>query len=266
MGGTAGRTTINGEGLQHEDGHSHLLASAYPTIRAYDPAFAYELALIVRDGIRYMFEDQNVGFYYLTMYNENYPQPKMPDGAEEGILKGLYRYRRSDLDAEPDRRVNLLGSGTIFREVLRAADILADKYGVAADVWSVTSYNELRRECLEVERWNRLHPEDEPRKSYLEQVLDDAAGPFIASSDYMKAVPDQINRWVPGGLTTLGTDGFGRSESRPALRRHFEVDAEHVVVAAMSALSRRGVVAPGCVKQAINDMEVDPELLDPMHA
>jgi len=266
MGGTAGRTTINGEGLQHEDGHSHLLASAYPTVRAYDPAFAFELAVIIRDGLRYMFEEQNTGFYYLTIYNENYPQPPMPQGVEEGILKGLYKFRASPIEGRKGRQVQLLGSGTILREVLRAADILAEKYGIAADVWSATSYNELRRDCLQVERWNMLHPGEPPRKSYLEQVLENVSGPFVASSDYMKAVPDQIAKWVPGGLITLGTDGFGRSETRQALRRHFEVDAEHVVVAALTALARRGELEFGEVQRAIRDLGLHPAAIDPMDA
>jgi pyruvate dehydrogenase E1 component len=266
MGGTAGRTTINGEGLQHEDGHSHLLASAYPTVRAYDPAFAYELAVIIREGIRYMYEAQGTGFYYLTIYNENYAQPPMPQGVQEGILKGLYKFRASSLEPEGGRKVHLFGSGTILREALRAAGILAEKYGIAADVWSATSYNELRRECLQVERWNLLHPGEPSRRSHLQQVLESESGPFVASSDYMKAVPDQVSKWVPGGLITLGTDGFGRSESRAALRRHFEVDAEHIVVAALTALAKRGEVETGTVQQAIKDFGINPEAVDPMMA
>ncbi len=266
MGGTAGRTTINGEGLQHEDGHSLLLASSYPSIRAYDPAFAYEMSVIIREGIRYMYEAQETGFYYLTIYNENYAQPPMPKGVEDGILKGLYKFRASTLEAKPGRKVHLLGSGTILREALRAATILAEKYGISADVWSATSYNELRRDCLQVERWNMLHPDEQPRKSYLQQVLETETGPFIASSDYMKAVPDQVAKWVPGGLTTLGTDGFGRSESRDALRRHFEVDAEHIVVATLWALARRGELEYAAVRQAIQEQGVDSETIDPMLA
>lgn len=266
MGGTAGRTTINGEGLQHQDGHSHLLASAYPTVRAYDPAFAYELAVIIREGIRYMFEEQQTSFYYLTIYNENYPQPAMPEGVEQGILKGLYKFRPSAIQAKDGKRVQLIGSGTILREVLRAADILAEKYGVAADVWSATSYNQLRRDCLRAERWNMLHPTETPAQSYLQQTLENESGPFIASSDYMKAVPDQIAKWVPGGLITLGTDGFGRSESREALRHHFEVDAEHVVVAALTGLARRGQWDMNGVQQAIKDLDLNPEAIDPMLA
>ena len=266
MGGTAGRTTINGEGLQHQDGHSHLLASAYPTVRAYDPAWAYEMALIVRAGLEHMVQRQEVGFYYLTIYNENYVQPRMPEGVQQGILKGLYLYRPAAFEGTPRARVQLLGSGTILREVLRGADLLAGRYGVAADVWSATSYNELRREALEVDRWNRLHPDRPPRRSYVQQVLEGREGPFIAASDYMKAVPDQIAPWVPGGLTTLGTDGFGRSESRAALRRHFEVDGEHVAAAALSALARRGQWDPSAAARAIGELGIDPETVDPMHA
>lgn len=266
MGGTAGRTTINGEGLQHEDGHSHLLASVVPYVRSYDPAFAFEVAVIVRDGIRYMYEEQRTGFYYLTIYNENYQQPPMPKGVEDGILKGLYKFRPSSIEAGPGRKVHLLGSGTILRESLRAAAILAEKHGIAADVWSATSYTELRRDCLQVERWNMLHPDQPLRKNYLQQVLEPEAGPFVAASDYMKAVPDQVSKWVPGGLTTLGTDGFGRSESRASLRRHFEVDAEHIVVASLWALARRGELESAAVRQAIADLGVDPETIDPMLA
>ncbi|MBP7936648.1 MAG: pyruvate dehydrogenase (acetyl-transferring), homodimeric type [Phycisphaerae bacterium] len=264
IGGTAGRTTLAGEGLQHQDGQSHLLASVVPTMQAYDPAFAYELAVIIQDGIRRMYQAREDVFYYLTIGNENYQQPKMPDGVAEGILRGLYRYQQSGLVS--DRRVLLFGSGSILREGLRAADILAERYGVAADVWSATSYNLLRRECLEVERWNRLHPDGAPRKSHLAAALGDDSAPVVAASDYMKIVPDQIARWVPGGLTTLGTDGFGRSEDRPSLRRHFEVNAEHIVVTAIDALASRKMVKRDLVRQAIADMGVDPEATDPSRA
>ncbi len=266
IGGTAGKTTISGEGLQHQDGHSHLLASTIPTLRAYDPAFAYELGVIIQDGIRRMYEESETGFWYLTIYNENYQQPPMPEGVEDGILKGLYCYRSSGLGQKAKATAQLFGSGSILRETLRAADILGEKYGIAADVFSVTSYNELRRQCLEAQRWNMLHPDQEPRKSHLQEVVDGRTGPFIAASDYIKAVPDQITGWVPGGLVTLGTDGFGRSETRASLRRHFEVDAEHIVVATMYALVRSGDLQPGCVKQAIEDMGIDPDGTDPMYA
>ncbi len=264
MGGTAGRTTLAGEGLQHQDGHSLVLASTVPTIQAYDPAFAYELAVIIQEGIHRMYEAREDVFYYLTIGNENYQQPRMPEGVREGILKGLYRYQKNDLAA--DARVHLFGSGSILREVQRAAGILAERYGVAADVWSATSYTQLRRDCLEVERWNRLHPEAPPRQSYLAGLLDHDSTPVVAASDYMCVVSDQIARWVPGGMVSLGTDGFGRSEDRPSLRRHFEVNAEHVVVAALERLVQRGQRDRGAVKQAIQDLEIDPEAVDPMYA
>jgi pyruvate dehydrogenase E1 component len=266
MGGTAGRTTLAGEGLQHQDGHTHLLMSVVPTIRSYDPAFAYEIATIIRDGIRRMYVDGEHGFYYLTICNENYPQPQMPEGAAEGILKGLYSYRRSQVEADADRKVHLFGSGTILREVLRAQEILGERYDVPADVWSATSYNLLRRDCLQVERWNMLHADQEPRRSYLQELLENENGVYVAASDYLKAVPDQVSRWIPGGLFTLGTDGFGRSENRESLRRHFEVDAEHVAVAALYALARNGKVETQQLKQAIKDLEIDPEVMDPMDA
>ncbi len=264
MGGTAGRTTLAGEGLQHQDGHSHLLASAVPSLRSYAPAFAYELALIIQDGLRHMYVEHQPGFYYLTIYNENYPQPKMPAGTEEGILRGMYLYQKSE-QQKVKARVQLLGSGTILREVIAAAGVLAEKYGIAADVWSVTSYNELRRDGLDVERWNMLHPAETPRKPYVTTLLEGRDGPVIAASDYMKVMPDQIGRWVPGGLVTLGTDGFGHSEDRASLRRHFEVNADFVVVAALYALSLREAVDPQVVRQAINDFGIDPESVPPVY-
>jgi len=277
VGGTAGRTTLAGEGLQHQDGHSHLLASVVPTLRSYDPAYAYELTVIVQDGIRRMYEAQEDVFYYLTIYNENYAMPQMPEGVTDGILQGAYRLRSSELTTEKaekgseteagcTNKVHLLGSGAILREALRAQQILEENHGIRTDVWSVTSYNQLRRDCLEVERWNRLHPAETPRMSYLEQLLAKETGVFVAASDSMKAVPDQIAKWVPGGLVTLGTDGFGRSENRASLRRHFEVDAEHMVVAALCALSRRGGVETKKVRQAIDEAGIDPEATDPMYA
>ncbi|HSW44823.1 MAG TPA: pyruvate dehydrogenase (acetyl-transferring), homodimeric type, partial [Phycisphaerae bacterium] len=264
MGGTAGRTTLAGEGLQHQDGHSHLLASTIPTMRCYDPAFAYEVAVIIQDGIRRMYEAREDVFYYLTICNENDHQPKMPDGVREGILKGLYQYKPTS--SESDRTIHLFGSGTILREALQAADILADRYQVAADVWNATSYNLLRRDCLAAERWNRLHPDQPRRTSYLEDLLAGDTTPVVAASDYMKIVPDQVARWVPGGLTPLGTDGFGRSEDRSSLRRHFEVDAAHIVVAALSVLAGRGAVDQAIVRQAIVDLGIDPEAIDPVRA
>jgi pyruvate dehydrogenase E1 component len=271
LGGTAGRTTLNGEGLQHQDGHSHVLASTVPTLRAYDPAFAFELALIVQDGIRRMFEVGEDIFYYVTLYNETYPMPPMPEGAAESVLRGMYKLRPAQIKGErgvstPRSKVHLLGSGPILRESLRAQEILAERYGIAADVWSVTSYKELRRDALEAERWNLLHPTAAPRRSFVESLLSEEKGIFIAASDYMRSVPEMISRWVPGGLYPLGTDGSGRSDSRPALRRFFEVDAECITLAALSRLARQGEIKPARVQQAIKELGVDPEKVNPMRA
>jgi pyruvate dehydrogenase E1 component len=266
LGGTAGRTTLNGEGLQHQDGHSHVLASTIPNLITYDPAFAYELAVILRDGIRCMYQDASEDvFYYITLYNENYPMLPMPEGVAEGILRGMYRLRPALVSDRPPQ-AHLLGSGPILRETLRAQTILAEQFGVAADVWSVTSYKELRRDALEVERWNLLHPHQSPRQSYVQQVLADQAGVFVAATDYVRAVPEMIARWVPGGLFPLGTDGFGRSETRAALRRFFEVDAECITLAALAQLARRTLIEPNLVEQAIHRLSVDPEKVSPMRA
>ncbi len=264
LGATSGRTTLNGEGLQHEDGHSHVLASVVPNLLAYDPAFAFELAVIIRDGLKRMFTNREDVFYYITLYNENYPMPPMPAGAEEGILKGAYKLKAAPGQDGNRPHVHLLGSGSLLREALRAQDILAEKYGVAADVWSVTSYKELRRDALEAERWNLLHPGEEPRKPYVVQLFEGDDQPLVAVSDYMKLVPDQIARWLPGRLFPLGTDGFGRSDTREALRRFFEVDAETVVVAALGQLARRGVVDRCLPKRAIEELGIDPGKLDPL--
>jgi pyruvate dehydrogenase E1 component len=261
LGGTAGRTTLSGEGLQHQDGHSLLLASTIPTLASYDPAFAFETAVIVRDGIRRMFENREDLFYYLTLYNENYPQLPMPEGCEEGILKGIYLFRKSELP-KAKAKVQLLGSGSILNEALKAAEILATKYAVAADVWSVTSYNELRREALKVERWNRLHPAEPARKAFIQGQLEGTEGPVIAVSDYIKTVQDQIAPWVPGRFVALGTDGFGRSENRAHLRKHFENDAASIVVAALSKLARDGKFDAKKAAKAIIEMEVDSEKID----
>jgi pyruvate dehydrogenase E1 component len=235
LGATAGRTTLNGEGLQHQDGHSPLLFSAVPTVRCYDPAWAYEVAVIIQDGLRRMYQDQEDCFYYVTLYNENYLQPEMPQGVEDGIVRGLYLYRAS---ASGGPRVQLLGSGPLLREALRAQEILGEAFGVAADVWSATSYLALRRDALECDRWNALHPGAPRRVPYVVETLGAAEGPVVAVSDYVRAVPDMISRWLPGRFTVLGTDGFGRSDSRARLRRHFEVDAEHVAYAALCGLAR----------------------------
>ena len=255
MGATAGRTTLNGEGLQHEDRHSHVLASTVPTLRTYDPAFAYETAVIIQDGLRRMYGEGEELFYYLTLYNENYTMPPMPEGVVEGIVNGLYQFRTGS----GERRVQLFGSGPIIREVLRAQEILEEKFGVAADVWSATSYKLLRSEALHVRRWNMLHPTEQPRKSYLEEVLADKEGPFVAVSDYMRIVPDQIAPWVPGLFVTLGTDGFGRSDTRPALRRFFEVDAECIALAALYGLAKEGQVSAEAVQKAMHELQIDPE-------
>jgi pyruvate dehydrogenase E1 component len=265
LGGTAGRTTLAGEGLQHQDGQSHILASSVPNLLAYDPAYAYELALILQDGIRRMYEAGENIFYYITLGNENYPMAAMPAGVEEGVLKGMYRLRPASIKGK-GTRVHLLGSGAILREALRAQEVLAEREGIAADVWSVTSYKELRREALEAERWNRLHPTAEPRRSYLENLLAAEQGVFIAASDYMKALPEMITRWVPGGLVALGTDGFGRSENRASLRRFFEVDAESIVVAALDQLRKRGEVKPERVAKAIKELGLNPDKADPVRA
>jgi len=257
LGATAGRTTLNGEGLQHQDGHSHLLASTVPTLLAYDPAFAYEVAVIVCDGLRRMYAEGEDVFYYLTLYNENYAMPPMPEGVEPGILKGLYKFKAGPGGLK--QKAQIWGSGPILREALRAQAILAEHYGVSADVWSATSYKLLRNDALKAQRWNRLHPTATPKKSYLETILEKETGPFIAVSDYMKMVPDQVAPWVPGGLTTLGTDGFGRSDLRQRLRRFFEIDAELTVIATLHALSQRGAIEKTVVEKAIRELDVDPE-------
>jgi pyruvate dehydrogenase E1 component len=268
LGGTAGRTTLMGEGLQHQDGHSHLLAASVPNLVQYDPAFAYELAIVIRDGIRRMYEAGENVFYYITLYNENYPMPKMPEGASDGVLRGMYKYRPAS--AKPGKgiktKVHLLGSGPLLREAVRAQEILADNYEVAADVWSVTSYKELRRDALQVERWNRLHPTAPAKQSYLEKLLADEKGLFIAVSDYMRSWPELIQRWVPGGLMPLGTDGFGRSEDRETLRRFFEVDAEFITLTALEQLAHRGEFKPERVEKALKELDIDPKKLNPLTA
>ena len=264
VGGTAGRTTLAGEGLQHQDGHTHVHALAVPNCLAYDPAFAYEIAVIVEDGIRRMYVDGESVFYYLTVTNEPLPMPEMPEGKDvrEGILKGLYRFRPTQKKAAK-LRAQLLGSGTIMFEVLKAQQILEEKYGVGADVWSVTSYKQLYRDANDAERWNLLHPGQPSKVPYLTQVLKNAPGPFVAASDYMKLLPESIAQWVPGRLVSLGTDGFGRSESRASLRDFFEVDAKHIVLATLSALGREGAVPVDKVKQAVKDLGISPEKPNP---
>jgi len=264
VGATAGRTTLAGEGLQHQDGQSQVLASTVPTVHAYDPAFAYEIAVIVQDGLRRMYTEGEACFYYLTVYNEMYPMPAMPAGAAEGIRRGLYKIAPA-ADAEGKARIHLFGSGPILREALAAQKLLAER-GVAADVWSVTSYSELRRDALACERWNLLHPGEPERVPYVTRMLADEPWPVIAASDYMKAVPDQVARFVPAGLYPLGTDGFGRSDTREALRRFFEVDAAAIAVAALHQLARRGAVPLDAVRTAIDELGVDAEQVDPATA
>ena len=261
MGGTAGRTTLLGEGLQHQDGHSHVLASTVPTCHAYDPAYAYEIAVIVQDGIRRMYQEKEDRFYYLTIYNENYVQPPMPSqDIREGILKGIYRYRPA---LNGNAQLQLFGSGPILNEALRAQEILNEKYGIQADVWSVTSYNELRREALAVERWNRLHPNEPERKPYILEAVEGAEGPIIAATDYMKIVPDQLAPWLRGRLVSLGTDGFGRSDNRKYLRNFFEISAEAITAAALSRLAREGKFDAQQAAAAIRELGLDPESADP---
>jgi pyruvate dehydrogenase E1 component len=262
LGATAGRTTLSGEGLQHEDGSSHLLFSTIPSCVAYDPCFGYELALILQDGMRRMLEEQQDVFYYVTVMNENYAHPAMPKDAGEGILRGMYRLRAAR-GGKPQRRVQLLGSGTILREVLAGAELLESDWQVSADVWSVTSFTELRRDGLSVERHNRLHPDAAPRLSWVEQCLNPTTGPVVASTDYMRTVGDLIRPWVPRRYTVLGTDGFGRSDTRAALRNFFEVDRHHVAIAALKALADEGKIERTLVKQAIDKYPIDTERRNP---
>ncbi len=263
VGATSGRTTLNGEGLQHQDGHSHLLLSSVPTCITYDPAFAYELAVIIRHGIEKMYEKQENGFYYLSIGNENYPMPPMPEGVKDGIIKGLYKFQASK--KKDDRlRAQLFGSGAIMNQVIAAQKILEDKYNVSADVWSVTSYNEIRREALHVERENLLNPTAQPKVPYITSILQNETGVFVAASDYMKALPDSVSRWFPRTLTSLGTDGFGRSESREALRDFFEVDSRHIVYATLGALYREKKITADILNKAAKELSIQPDKLNPM--
>jgi pyruvate dehydrogenase E1 component len=261
LGATSGRTTLNGEGLQHQDGHSLILSSTIPTLLTYDPAFTYELAIIIADGMRRMYVEGEDIFYYLTLYNENYAMPAMPVGVEDGILKGLYRFKAGPEGLKA--KAHILGSGPIIHEALRAQEILGEKYGVSADVWSATNYKLLRNEALRIERWNRLHPEQESKKPHVRTLLENEKGAFVAVSDNMKIVPDQIAPWVPGGLTTLGTDGFGRSDTRERLRRFFEIDAESTVIATLYALAEKRQIERSVAAKAIKDLGVDPEKVFP---
>lgn len=263
FGGTAGRTTLAGEGLQHQDGHSHVLANTIPNCVSYDPTFSYELAVIVQDGLRRMYKEQESVFYYLTVMNENYLHPEMPKGVEEGIIKGIYLLQKG---GRKKKRVQLMGSGTILREVIAAADLLLQDWGIDADIWSVTSFNELTREAQDCDRWNMLHPEETPRKPYVAQALEKQEGPFIAATDYMKVYADQIRAWVPGSYRVLGTDGYGRSDTRAQLRKHFEVNRYYVTVAALKSLADEGTIQASDVSKALKKYAIDSDKINPLYA
>jgi len=268
MGGTAGRTTLNGEGLQHQDGHSLLNAIAFPSVRSYDPAYAYETAVIIMDGLKKLYVDGETAIYYITVENDNYVMPEMPAGVEEGIMRGIYKLAAVEADGKRKDKlqVNLFGSGAILNSALQAQQILAERYGVSSQVWSVTSYTQLCRDAQACARWNMLHPTAEPRTSYLEQILQGERGPFVAASDYVRAFAEQLRPWIPGDYYVLGCDGMGRSETREALRRHFEVDAESIVIAALYRLHKQGDVSAELVAQAIETLEFDPEKKNPLWA
>jgi len=264
LGGTAGRTTLAGEGLQHQDGHSLMVAGTIPNCRVYDPTFAYELVVILQDGMKKMYEEQQNVFYYVTVMNENYIQPAMPEGIEEGIINGMYLFRAG---SRKKKRIQLLGSGTILREVIAAAAMLEDEWNIAADIWSVTSFNELRRDAIDVERWNMLHPTDKPRTSFVQDSLADAKGPALAATDYMRTNAEQIRPYLGDRhFATLGTDGYGRSDTRDQLRKHFEVNRYYVVVAALKALADTGEIDAKVVAQAIKAYKIDPEKPNPITA
>lgn len=263
IGGISGRTTLAGEGLQHQDGHSHHFFYSVPNLKAYDPAFAYELAVIVRDGLYRMYEKQENIFYYITMMNEFYEMPPMPEGVKDGILKGMYKFKASG-QSDSKAKANLLASGAILNQAIKAQQILQSKYGVAADVWSVTSYKELYTDGLETDRWNMLHPVETPRLSYVQQCFKDQEAVFIAASDYLKSLPCSIAKWIPGRMVALGTDGYGRSDSRAALRDYFEVDARFITIAALYALAAEGKVEPETAQKAVDDLDVDPEKVNPI--
>lgn len=265
IGGTAGRTTLNGEGLQHQDGHSLLNAIAFPTVRAYDPAFAYETTVIVMDGLKRLYQDGETAIYYIMVENENYEMPAMPTGVEEGIIKGIYKYHSNEVP-NARARVQLFGSGAILRMTLQAQQLLAERFQIASDVWSVTSYTQLRRDCQSCERWNMLHPDQPAKVSYLEQVLSGVKGPFIAASDYVRALPEQLTRYIPGDYFVLGTDGMGRSETRETLRRHFEVDAESIAIGTLYRLNKAGVVSTAEFNQAIADLGYNRDKVNPLFA
>lgn len=264
LGATSGRTTLMGEGLQHDDGHSHVLSSVIPSCISYDPTYNFELAVIIQDGLRRMYVDQEDIYYYITVLNENYPHPAMPEGAEDGILKGMYLLHPAATDSDPALRVQLMGSGAILREVEAAAALLQQDFGIASDVWSATSLTELRRDGLAAERWNLLHPADEPRVPYVQQRLAAHAGPLVVATDYMKIVADQIRPFVDGRrFTALGTDGFGRSDTRESLRTFFEVDRHFIVLAALKALADDGRIARSQLQVAIEKYGIHVDKVDP---
>ena len=265
IGGTAGRTTLAGEGLQHQDGHSLLNAIAFPTVRAYDPAFAYETTVIIFDGMRRMYQQGEDAIYYVTIHNENYSMPAMPPGVEQGIINGMYKLNTVEA-GDKKLHIQLLGSGAILRSVQDAQKLLAEKFNVSSTVWSVTSYKQLRRDAQAARHWNMLHPDRPAKKSYLEEQVAGLAGPFIAASDNVRGVAEQIDAWVPGGLFTLGTDGFGRSETRENLRRHFEVDAPCIALAALYRLAELGQFERSRVAAAIKVLGINPEKADPWFA
>lgn len=260
IGGTAGRTTLAGEGLQHQDGHSHIQAGLIPNCISYDPTYSYELAVIIQDGLRRMYQNQENVFYYITVMNENYVHPDMPKGVEEGIIKGMYPLKAT----KGKQRVQLLGSGTILREVIAAAEILENDFGIGADIWSVTSFNELGREARAIERRNRLNPQQEPQVSYITQCLQDKTGPVIAATDYIRAYADQVRAYIPQPYTVLGTDGFGRSDTRKQLRHFFEVDAKYIVAASLNTLADQGELPVKKVIEAMNKLGIDPNKPDPV--
>jgi pyruvate dehydrogenase E1 component len=263
LGGTSGRTTLSGEGLQHQDGNSHVLALPVPNLMAYDPAYAYEISTILEDGIRRMYVNGENIFYYITVMNEPYAMPAMPKGVEQGILKGMYKLR-SGTSKKTKLRAQLFGSGAILNEVLRAQELLEKNYGLSVDVWSVTSYKCLYVDAIETERWNRLHPNETPRVPYVSQCLDGAEGVYVAATDYLKVLPSMISKWMPKRLATLGTDGFGRSEGRESLREFFEVDARFIALATLHELAQDGLVGEATVQNAIKELGINPDKPNPV--
>ncbi|HKO49996.1 MAG TPA: pyruvate dehydrogenase (acetyl-transferring), homodimeric type, partial [Polyangiaceae bacterium] len=262
LGATAGRTTLNGEGLQHEDGHSHMAAMSVPNVIAYDVAFAFELAAVIEDGLSRMYEKHENIYYYITLQNEDYPMPPMPEGARDGVLRGIYKFRNADKRLK--NHVQLFGSGSIMQQVLMAQALLAEKFDVSADIWGVTSYQQLRNDGMSCERFNRLNPEQTPRVPYITQVLSGVEGPFIAASDYIKATADVVARFIPGRFVPLGTDGFGMSDTRVALRRHFEVDGESIALGALDGLRQEGKLSAKDLAVAIQQLGMDTGKIEPM--